>query len=269
MNSAMTEPMTELKIADNGIATLTLNRPDVHNAFNDAMIAELLQALAQVEQHPRVRLLILQAAGKSFSAGADLNWMRSMAQKDRAENLADAGQLSLLMERLDSLTKPTLALVQGAAFGGAVGLVACCDIAIATERASFCLSEVKIGLIPAVISPYVIRAMGNRQARRYMLTAERFDAHTALACQLVHEVVSDRDALQQRAEALSGTLLQNGPAAVQAAKQLVADVSAQPLTTAVRELTIARIADIRVSPEGQEGLTAFLEKRPANWTQGN
>lgn len=259
-----TESFTQLEISERGVATLTMNRPDVHNAFNDAMIGELIAALAQVDQHPRARVLVLNAAGKSFSAGADLNWMRSMAAKDRAENLADAGQLSLLMQRLDELSKPTIAVVQGAAFGGAVGLAACCDIVIAAPRASFCLSEVKIGLIPAVISPYVIRAMGNRQARRYMLTAERFSAETAQVCGLVHEVNEDLDsALAQFID----PLLDNGPAALKACKQLIADVSALPVAENARQLTIERIADIRVSAEGQEGLSAFLEKRSANWKQ--
>ncbi|RUO65585.1 methylglutaconyl-CoA hydratase [Pseudidiomarina planktonica] len=260
----MTE-FTTLDIAENGVARLTMNRPDVHNAFNDAMIAELLQKLAQVDQHPRARVLVLQANGKSFSAGADLNWMRSMAEKDRAENVADASQLSLLMQRLDELSKPTFCLVQGAAFGGAVGLAACCDIALATPRASFCLSEVKIGLIPAVISPYVIRAMGVRQARRYMLTAERFDAETARACGLIHTVADD---LEEALAPLLDAILANGPAALQACKTLIAQVGLQPITATVRQTTIEHIADIRVSAEGQEGLAAFLEKRSANWSRG-
>lgn len=249
-----------------GVAYLTMNRPEVHNAFDDGMIAELLKALTQVAGDDNVRALVLRAEGKSFSAGADLSWMRSMAAKDYAENVADAGELALLMERLDTFPKPTLCLVQGAAFGGAVGLAACCDIVLATERASFCLSEVKIGLIPAVISPYVIRAMGHRQARRYMLTAERFNATTALEFGLVHELVADLDAA---CTSLLEQLLQNSPAAMSACKSLIADVALQPVTESVRRHTIEEIAAIRVSPEGQEGLSAFLEKRTASWNRGH
>lgn len=252
---------TKLTITD-GVATLTMQRPDVHNAFDDVMIAELIAALEHIEGDDEVRVLVLNAEGKSFSAGADLQWMRSMAGKDYAENVADAQELSRLMQTLDDLSKPTIAVVQGAAFGGAVGLVACCDMAIAHPRASFCLSEVKIGLIPAVISPYVIRAIGTRQSRRYMLTAERFDADQALTMGLVNTVTDDLAAAQAQ---LVKQLRQNGPAAVAAAKQLIADVAEQPLTERVRQTTIERIASIRVSKEGQEGLSAFLEKRSPAW----
>jgi Enoyl-CoA hydratase/carnithine racemase len=244
------------------VAYLTLNRPDVHNAFDDRMIAELLDALGAVRGNDHVRALVLQSNGKNFSAGADLGWMRSMAAKDYDENMADAGELSRLMQELDELPKPTIALVQGAAFGGAVGLAACCDIALATPASSFCLSEVKIGLIPAVISPYVMRAMGTRQARRYMVTAERFGAEIAQQIGLVHDVVDD---LQTAVRPLLDTLVGNSPAAVTAAKQLALDIDQQPLNAATRRVTIERIAAIRVSAEGQEGLSAFLEKRTPNW----
>ncbi len=247
------------------VAWLTLNRPDVHNAFDDHMISELLTALAQVEQASDIRALVLRSNGKNFSAGADLGWMRSMADKNYQENIADAEQLSLLMQRLDELPQPTIALVQGAAFGGAVGLAACCDIAVATPNTSFCLSEVKIGLIPAVISPYVMRAMGTRQARRYMLTAERFYADIALATGLVHAVVDDLEAAVNQ---LLSTMVKNSPAAVAAAKQLALAVDQQPINSATRQLTVERIAAIRVSAEGQEGLSAFLEKRTPNWNKG-
>ncbi|CAB0149781.1 2,3-dehydroadipyl-CoA hydratase [Pseudidiomarina piscicola] len=247
---------------DNHVATLKLNRPEVHNAFDDIMIGELLDAFQQIERHPACRVVVLASNGRNFSAGADLNWMRSMAEKNYAENIADAKQLAQLMERLDKLTKPTIALVQGAAFGGAVGLAACCDIVLAEERTSFCLSEVKIGLIPAVISPYVMRAMGTRQARRYMLSAERFGADAALTMGLVHEVV---DNLDQAAADVVELLLGNSPAAVTAAKQLIADLDQQPIDATSQRLTVERIAEIRVSAEGQEGLSAFLEKRSANW----
>lgn len=247
------------------VAYLTLNRPDVHNAFDDRMIAELLHALDTVDTHSDCRAMVLKADGKNFSAGADLNWMRSMADKDFDENLDDAAELSLLMERLDTLSKPTIALVQGAAFGGAVGLAACCDVAIAHRTASFCLSEVKIGLIPAVISPYVMRAMGTRQARRYMLTAERFTAAVALETGLVHSIVDDLDSGLQ---AFLVAFKDNSPAAVTAAKRLALDIDQQPLNDATRRIAIERIAAIRVSAEGQEGLQAFLEKRTPAWKKG-
>jgi len=255
---------TTLTIDSRGVARLTLAREAVHNAFYDAMIAELIAALEAVAANEDARLLILAAQGKSFSAGADLNWMRSMAAKNYAENVADAEQLSRLMQCLDELNKPTIALVQGAAFGGAVGLAACCDIVVAATRASFCLSEVKIGLIPAVISPYVVRAIGARQARRWMLTAERFSAEQALAMGLVHEINDD---LEQASEQYVSHILNNSPQAVTAAKTLIDDVAEQPITERVRQSTIERIATIRVSKEGQEGLSAFLEKRTPAWHQ--
>lgn len=254
-----------LSVADH-VAWLTLNRPEVHNAFDDRMIAELLDALAAVRNNNQVRVLVLRSEGKNFSAGADLGWMRSMAAKDYDENIADAAELSRLMQELDELPQPTIALVQGAAFGGAVGLAACCDIALATPASSFCLSEVKIGLIPAVISPYVMRAIGTRQARRYMLTAERFSAEEALRIGLVHDVAED---LQQAAQPLIEALINNSPAAVTAAKSLAMAVDQQPLNANTRQLTIERIAEIRVSAEGQEGLSAFLEKRAPNWKTTN
>lgn len=251
---------------NNHVAWLTLNRPEVHNAFDDRMIAELLDALAAVRGNSQVRALVLRSTGKNFSAGADLGWMRSMAAKNYAENMADAGELSRLMQELDELPQPTIALVQGAAFGGAVGLAACCDVAIATPNSSFCLSEVKIGLIPAVISPYVMRAIGTRHARRYMLTAERFGAEEALRIGLVHTVVEQLDdAVTPFLEAF----INNSPAAVSAAKQLALAIDQQPLNAQTRQTTIERIAEIRVSAEGQEGLSAFLEKRTPNWKTTN
>lgn len=257
----MTYAAINLSLQDH-VAWLTLNRPDVHNAFDDAMIAELLDALAHVRSNTAIRVLVLQSHGKNFSAGADLSWMRSMAAKNFDENIADAGALSRLMQELDELPQPTIALVQGAAFGGAVGLAACCDITLATAASSFCLSEVKIGLIPAVISPYVMRAIGTRHARRYMLTAERFGAEEAARIGLVHSVVEN---LQEAAQPLIEALINNSPAAVTAAKQLSHAIDQRPLNSATRQLTIERIAEIRVSAEGQEGLSAFLEKRAPNW----
>ncbi|WP_290654670.1 enoyl-CoA hydratase-related protein [Idiomarina sp.] len=253
---------TSYQVDARGVARLSLNRPDVHNAFDDVMIAELIEALNSAENDDAVRVLVLQSAGKNFSAGADLNWMRSMADKDYQQNIDDAGELSLLMQRLDELSKPTIALVQGAAFGGAVGLAACCDMVLAQPKTSFCLSEVKIGLIPAVISPYVVKAIGERQSRRYMLTAERFFAEQALALGLVHRIVDDFEpALAEWLDAL----LNNSPQALDACKSLIANVGSRPVEASVRKHTIEAIAKIRVSDEGQEGLSAFLEKRPAAW----
>lgn len=253
---------------DRGVATLALTRAEKHNAFDDAVIAQLLEALALLEQSDAVRVVVLRAEGKNFSAGADLNWMRDNAKKDLAQNVADAQQLALLMHKLDTLTKPVIALVQGAAFGGALGLISCVDIALAEQNASFCLSEVKIGLIPSVISPYVIRAIGERACRRYFLTAERFFADTALSLGLLHEVVSPGE-LDVTAAPIINALLANSPQAVGQAKRLIDAVYNHPLSQALRDDTANRIATIRVSAEGQEGLTAFLEKRQPAWqTQG-
>ncbi|MTJ02073.1 enoyl-CoA hydratase-related protein [Idiomarina piscisalsi] len=257
---------TNLDINDRGVATLTLNRPEVHNAFDDVMISELLQALKDVEESEQARVLVLRSEGKNFSAGADLNWMRSMADKNYQENVEDAGELGLLMERLDLLSKPSIALVQGAAFGGAVGLAACCDMVLAQPRSSFCLSEVKIGLIPAVISPYVIRTIGERQSRRYMLTAERFFADEAQKLGLVNDVVDD---FEEPLNNLLDALLANSPQAVTACKELIRNVGSRPINKDVREHTIKAIAEIRVSDEGQEGLSSFLEKRSAAWLNKN
>lgn len=247
-----------------GVAELVLNRAEVHNAFDDGMIVELIDALKTLAANPAVRVLLLKSKGKNFSAGADLNWMRSMAEKNYQQNLEDAGQLAELMRKLDTFPAPTIALVQGAAFGGALGLVSCCDIAIAEQGASFCLSEVKIGLIPAVISPYVMRAIGERASRRYFLTAERFDAATALNLGLVHQLV-DAGGLEAAAEHFVSILLNNSPAALRCAKELMAAVHNQPINQQLIDSTSARIAAIRVSAEGQEGLTAFLQKRTPAW----
>ncbi|GHG67375.1 gamma-carboxygeranoyl-CoA hydratase [Alishewanella longhuensis] len=260
----MTLQYTEVTIDPRGVASLVLNRPEVHNAFDDLMIAELIAQLDSLAADNRVKVLVLKSNGKNFSAGADLNWMRSMAKKDYQQNLDDAAGLASLMHKLDTFPKPTLVLVQGAAFGGAVGLVACCDIALAEENASFCLSEVKIGLIPAVISPYVMRALGERQSRRYFLTAERFNATTAATLGLVHQVVSN-DTLENQAEPLVQALLQNSPAAVSAAKNLLQQIYNKNINNEVIAHTTQAIAEIRVSAEGQEGLSAFLEKRKPNW----
>ncbi len=254
-----------LDIASSGIATLTLNRPALRNAFDDAMINDLIASLARVQASSSAKVLLLKANGKHFSAGADLNWMARMAKNTPQQNLADAKQLARLMSSLNSLSKPTVAAIQGAAYGGAVGLAACCDMVFATRDCNFCLSEVKLGLIPAAISPYVIRAIGERQARRYFISGEVFTADTAKALALVHEVTADIDALEQLTEQWLANILNNGPRAMQAAKQLALDVSLQAIDDALSLATAKRIADIRSTDEAIEGLSAFLEKRKPNW----
>lgn len=248
-----------------GIAELILNHADKYNAFDDQIIALMIEKLAQAEQQADLKLLILRSTGKHFSSGADLNWMKRMASNSHQDNLADANQLATLMQRLNDFSKPTLALVQGAAYGGAVGLAACCDIVVSTQAARFCLSEVKIGLVPAVISPYVIRAIGERQARRYFLSAEIISAEQALNFGLVHEIVADQNQLELAAERFIKQLSLNSPQAMSVAKQLIFAVSQKPIEDTVINHTSHCIANIRVSEEGQEGLDAFLNKRQANW----
>lgn len=254
-----------VKVAmENGVASVTLNRPAVHNAFDDALIARLTEALREIGDDPGVRVVVLRGAGKSFSAGADLNWMQRMAGYSRTQNLADAMGLAQLLHTLDTLPRPTIAAVHGAAFGGGVGLVAACDIAVAAETAAFSLSEVRLGLIPAVISPYVVAAIGARQARRYFLTAERFDADEARRVGLVHEVTAP-EALEARVAAIVAELLRGGPGALGAAKNLVATVAGRPVDTALMADTARRIADIRAGEEARDGVGAFLEKRKPRW----
>ncbi len=248
---------------DRGLATVTLNRPKLHNAFDDGMIAELTAVLRALGADPAVRCVVLRGAGKSFCAGGDLGWMRRMAGYSHAENLADARALAELMHVLDTLPRPTVAVVHGAAYGGGVGLLACCDIAVATMGARFCLSEVKLGLIPAAISPYVVAAMGRRAARRYFLTAEPFDAAEARQTGLVHATAEESDIEDVLAGVLN-SLSKGGPTAQAAAKALIADVAHLPAEK-LRDETAARIAEIRAGEEGREGITAFLDKRSANW----
>ncbi len=253
-------------VKHDAIATLTLNRPQIHNAFDDCMIAELIDALTQLNTDPDTRVVVLRGAGKSFSAGADLQWMQRMIDYDYEKNLADARQLAKLMSTLYHLHKPTIAAVQGAVFGGGVGLVACCDMAVAVDTVDFCLSETRIGLIPAVISPYVINAIGERAARRYYLTAERFSAMEAHVLGLVH-IVCPAIAFEEAITHLTQHILQNSPAALAAAKQLIAVTSRNEINEPLIEDTAHRIAVIRTSEEGQEGLRAFLEKRKPSWNE--
>lgn len=252
-----------LATIEDGLAILTLDRPQVRNAFDDALIAALTTAYEDAGADPAVYAVLLRANGPAFCAGADLNWMRRMAGYSRAENLEDARALARLMRTIDQCPKPTLVRIHGAAFAGATGLIAASDIAVAVPEAEFAITEVRIGLIPSVISPYLVRAMGERQARRYFLTAERFSAATALALGLVHEVVPAEEldaALARHLKALKAA----SPAAVTACKHLIAAV-ARPLDATVVEDTAHRIADQRVSADGREGVTAFLEKRKPNW----
>lgn len=262
----MERPFFMEEIGARGVARLTLTRADKHNAFNDKLIVELTQMLRGLESDPRVRVVVLAAEGQSFSAGADLNWMRSMAQYGEEQNLSDARQLASLMATLNGLKKPTLALVQGPAIGGGVGLVACCDIAIAASSAFFCLSEVRLGLSPSVISPYVVAAMGARAARRYFLTAERFSADEAEALGLVHEVVPDT-LLQTRGDEVVERLLEGGPEAQAETKDLIASVAGRQPGPELSEETARRIARLRVGAEGQEGMAAFFDKRKPGWTE--
>ncbi len=249
---------------DGALATLWLNRPDLHNAFDDALIAEVTQALDALSVDASARVVIVAGKGKSFSAGADLAWMKRMAGYSREQNEADANRMADMLYRLNAMPKATIAAVQGAAMGGGVGLCAACDIGIAASDALFALSEARLGLIPAVISPYVIEAIGARAARRYMLTAERFDAAAAERLGLVSAVVAP-DRLMAEARRIAGILLQNGPEAVREAKLLVADVRGRPNDAALRAETARRIARLRAGEEGREGVAAFLEKRKPAW----
>ncbi|WP_342129668.1 enoyl-CoA hydratase/isomerase family protein [Hydrogenophaga sp. OTU3427] len=246
------------------VARITLSRPEVRNAFNDAVIAELTQVFTEVGRRDDVRVVVLAAQGPAFCAGADLNWMRRMADYTREENLADAGALATMLRAIHECPKPTIARVQGDVYAGGMGLVAACDMAVAVDTAGFCLSEVKLGLIPATISPYVIRAMGARAAHRYFLTAERFGAAEAQRIGFVHEVVA-ADALDAKVGEIAAALVNAGPAAVQACKRLVLDVAEREIDGALIAATVEGIADIRASVEGREGVSSFLQKRKPGW----
>jgi methylglutaconyl-CoA hydratase len=257
---------TSLAVERQGpIGLVTMNRPERHNAFDDALIVEITESLRSMEAEESVRLIVLSGAGKSFSAGADLAWMKRMAGFSKDENQRDAMGLAALMRTLAHLRKPTIARVQGAAYGGGVGLVACCDIAVASQAATFALSEARLGLIPAVISPYVIAAIGERAARRYFLTGERFEAAEAWRLGLVHEVTATEDDLDDKVGEIADALLECGPVAQREAKDLIRAVSGKPIHSELLQDTAERIARIRSSPEGREGIAAFLEKRRASW----
>lgn len=261
----MTMPFTALQVADQAaVRTITLNRPEVRNAFNDDVIAELKRAFEQAAQATHIRCVVLAAQGPAFCAGADLNWMRRMADYSREQNLADAGQLAAMLQAIYHCSKPTIARVQGDVFAGGMGLVAACDIAVSVDTAHYCLSEVKLGLVPATISPYVIRAMGARAAHRYFLTAERFTAAEAYRIGFVHEVVA-QEALDAKVAEVAQALSNAGPQAVQACKQLVQEVAERDINPALVAQTVACIADIRASNEGREGVQSFLQKRKPHW----
>jgi len=247
------------------LGLITFNRPERHNAFDDTLIAELTETLRSMEAEDGVRVIVLSGAGRSFSAGADLDWMKRAATYSKDENQRDAMALGTLMRLLDHLRKPTIARVQGPAYGGGVGIVACCDIAIATQSATFALTEVKLGLIPAVISPYVIAAIGARHARRYFLTAERFDAAEAYRIGLIHDLAADEADLDDKIGTLVDALLAGGPVAHREAKELVRAVANRPMHSEILQDTAERIARIRTSPEGREEIAAFIEKRKASW----
>lgn len=251
-------------MADRGVARITLNRPDVHNAMDDILIADLSAELVRLDTDPEVRVVVLTGAGKSFCAGGDLNWMRRMADYSYDENLVDAGKLGALLQTLNDMSKPTLGLVNGAAYGGGVGLVACCDIVVASARAKFCLSEVKLGLLPATISPYVVRKLSYSGARRYFLTAEVFGAEEARRLGLVHEVVPPEE-LEAKGQEMLDALALGGPAALAASKELIFQVYEQPLDQPLIDWTAQRIAEVRATDEGKEGAQAFLEKRAPTW----
>jgi len=248
----------------NAVAIVSLNRPDVHNAFNEELIAELTSVLRALGADEIVRAVVLMGTGESFCAGADLNWMRKMAEFSRAENLADAKALATMLRTLNELPKPTLARVHGAVYGGGVGLVACCDIAIADHDASFALSEARLGLIPATISPYVVEAIGARAARRYFLTAERFGAPEAFRLGLLHDIAPAAE-LDARVNELLGFLVTAGPRAQAECKKLIRAMAHRPIDGGVISDTARRIARVRASPEAKEGVEAFLSKRRAAW----
>ena len=250
--------------AQGGVVTVVLSRPDVRNAFNDEVIAELSQAFIQLGDDPQVRAIVLMAEGPAFCAGADLNWMRRMADYSREENEQDAEKLAFMLRTIYECPKPTIARVQGDVYAGGMGLVACCDMAVSVDTANYCLSEVKLGLIPATIGPYVIRAMGPRASHRYFLTAERFSAAEARRIGFVHEVVP-ADQLDATVSTWVQALLAASPNAIKECKKLVQYVADRDITRLLIDHTVKAIADIRASDEGKEGVQSFLQKRKPAW----
>ncbi|MBQ0933229.1 enoyl-CoA hydratase/isomerase family protein [Ideonella alba] len=247
------------------VAEVWLDRPDVRNAFNDGVIAELTAAFAGFTQDTELRVVVLGGRGKAFCAGADLNWMRAMADYSWEQNKADAQALADMLWTVYRCPVPVIGRVQGDCYAGGVGLAAVCDVLVASDNVGFCLSEAKLGLLPATIGPYVIRALGEPAARRYFTTAERFSAAEAHRLGFVHELCT-AEQLDERVAALVAAISANGPAAVKACKRLVQDLAGAPITPALREDTARRIADIRSSPEGKEGVSSFLQRRAPAWT---
>ena len=254
--------MTEV---DDSVGIVTLNKEERHNAFDQQLIDELTHALLSLDADPAARVIVLSSAGKSFCAGADLNWMKRAITNTAQENLHDAHAFARLMRTLNELSKPTIARVHGPAFGGGVGLIAACDIALATYDAQFALTEVKLGILPAVVAPYLMAAIGERQCRRYLLSAERFSAAEAYRIGLVHEIVPGEEELDEAIGEIIDSLLKNGPNAQAECKALLRIVAGQPIDDATVEETTQRAAIVRSTPEGHEGLSAFLEKRKPNW----
>ncbi|MDB5751122.1 MAG: Unsaturated acyl-CoA hydratase [Ramlibacter sp.] len=250
-----------------GVATVTLNRPEVRNAFNDEVVTELAAVFSELAKRDEVRCVVLTGNGPAFCAGADLNWMRRVAGYTRDENVADATGLARMLEGLYRFAKPTIARVHGDAYAGGLGLVAACDIAVSVDTAQYCLSEVRLGLVPATISPYVIRAVGARAAHRYFLTAERFSAEEAKRIGLVHEVVT-ADALDGKVAELARALVGVGPEAARTCKALLHDVAGHDISAGLIRRTVETIADVRASEEGREGVQAFLGKRKPSWLAG-
>ncbi len=258
-------PFHALQIELSGpVATLWMNRPDLHNAFDETLIAELTAACVALNEDNDVRIVILAGRGKSFSAGADLNWMKRAANNGLDDNLNDARALALMLRTLAEMKKPTIARIQGAALGGGMGLAAACDIAVASTKAVFATSEVKFGIIPSAISPYVLRAIGARQAYRYFQSAERIDAHRALDIGLVHETV-EPEQLDAKISDIVDSLLQGGPLSQAAAKDLIRTVNGRPINDTLVDDTAHRIAHLRATPEAREGIAAFLDKRQPSW----
>lgn len=249
-----------------GVVRLTLNRPDIRNAFDDVLIQDLTETLERLSSEAKVRVLVLTGAGAAFSAGAEIGWMKKAGGQGDHDNFQDAMKLAGLMKRLDRMPMPTIARVNGAALGGGVGLTATCDMAVAVKSAIFSFSEVKLGIIPGAISPYALRAIGERAARRYFLTGERFDAEEALRLGLVHQVAADEAELDAAVESLVAHITGSGPTAVRASKNLIGHVAGKPIDDLLVRDTAQRIAHQRAGDEAKEGLSAFLEKRKPNWT---
>ena len=261
----MTTKTLDIRRPSPQVAEVYLNRPDVRNAFNDGVIVELTKAFAKLGADPALRVVVLGGHGKAFCAGADLTWMRAMAGYDWERNRADAQALAKMLWTIYSCRLPVVGRIHGDCYAGGVGLAAVCDVLVADDSAHFCLSEARLGLLPATIGPYVMRALGEQASRRFFITAERFSAQRAHALGFVHEVVA-ADALDAKVGEIVAALVANGPAAVTACKRLVQDLAGAPIDDALRADTARRIADIRASAEGKEGVQAFLDKRAPAWS---